>query len=157
MAELEAINRKLERKQRKLEAIFDGISDVMAIISTNFTIISVNRLFFNSFGPNQPKGHFCYKVFKKEILPAQTVPSSYPGKPTVSAEKHWTLILKISAITLKSPYRHYGIPETVPSCFFCCYGMSPKQQSTKQSITTLKKWPLSGLWLPGWPMRSTIP
>ena len=74
MAKLEAINRKLERKQRKLEAIFDGISDVMAIISTNFTIISVNRLFFNSFGPNQPRGHFCYKVFKKRDTPCTDCP-----------------------------------------------------------------------------------
>lgn len=74
MAQLQAINHALERKQRKLEAIIDGISDVMAIISTNFTIISVNRLFFNFFGPDQPKGNFCHNVFRKQNTPCSDCP-----------------------------------------------------------------------------------
>ncbi len=74
MAKLQATNRQLERKQRKLEAIFDGISDVMLILSANFTIISVNRLFSTFFKHASPKGNFCYAILKKRNQPCVDCP-----------------------------------------------------------------------------------
>lgn len=76
MAKLQATNRQLERKQRKLEAIFDGISDVMVILSSNFTIISVNELFFTFFTHANPKGNFCYEILKKRDCPCVDCPIS---------------------------------------------------------------------------------
>ena len=76
MAKLQATNRQLERKQRKLEAIFDGISDVMVIISSNFTIISVNELFSTFFKHANPKGNFCYEILKKRDCPCVDCPIS---------------------------------------------------------------------------------
>jgi len=78
--ELEATNLKLERKQRKIQAILDGISDVMAIISFNFTIISVNRLFSEVFKCESPKGNFCYRIFKNQTSPC-------PDCPIITARK----------------------------------------------------------------------
>lgn len=74
MAKLQATNRQLERKQRKLEAIFDGISDVMLILSANFTIISVNRLFSTFFKHASPKGNFCYEILKERNQPCADCP-----------------------------------------------------------------------------------
>ncbi len=74
MAKLQATNRQLERKQRKLEAIFDGISDVMLILSANFTILSVNQLFSSFFGHESPVGNFCYVILKKRDTPCPDCP-----------------------------------------------------------------------------------
>lgn len=74
MAKLQVTNLKLERKQRKLEAIFDGISDLMTIISSNFTIISANQLFSTFFGHEHPVGHFCYEIIKKQDKPCLNCP-----------------------------------------------------------------------------------
>lgn len=76
MAKVQATNRQLERKQRKLQAIFDGISDVMVIISFNFTIISVNEPFFTFFKHTNPRGNFCYDVLKKRDCPCVECPIS---------------------------------------------------------------------------------
>jgi len=74
MAKLQATNQQLERKQRKLEAIFGGISDVMVILSNNFTIISVNALFFKFFKHAAPEGNFCYEILKKRNCPCADCP-----------------------------------------------------------------------------------
>jgi two-component system NtrC family sensor kinase len=74
MARLETTNRELERKQQKLEAIFDGISDVMAIISEDLTIVSVNQIYHTFFKHANPRGHFCYEIFKKRDCPCLDCP-----------------------------------------------------------------------------------
>ena len=84
VVELQATNLELERKQRKLQAILDGISDVMAIISLNFTIISVNRLFVEIFGCQSPEGRFCYEIFRNQSGPCADCPvikARTTGKP----------------------------------------------------------------------------
>ncbi|MBI9090076.1 MAG: PAS domain-containing protein [Desulfobacterium sp.] len=80
VAELQATNLKLERKQRQLQAVFDGISDVMAIVSLNFTIISVNSLFSESFDCENPEGRLCYEIFKNQTTPC-------PECPIINAQK----------------------------------------------------------------------
>ena len=74
MAKLEASNIKLARKQRKLEAVFEGISDVMIILSTNFIILSVNRLFTDMFHIKNPRGRYCYEILKKRDMPCPDCP-----------------------------------------------------------------------------------
>ncbi len=74
VAELQAANLKLERKQRKLQAILDGISDVMAIMSSNFTIISVNGLFSEIFKCENPEGQLCYEILKNRKTPCPECP-----------------------------------------------------------------------------------
>ncbi len=80
VVELQTTNLKLERKQRQLQAILDGISDVMVIVSLNFTIISVNRLFSEIFKSASPEGHFCYEVFNNQTRPC-------PDCPIITARK----------------------------------------------------------------------
>ncbi len=80
VVELQATNLKLERKQRQVQAILDGISDVMAIMSLNFTIISVNRLFSEVFNCKNPEGRLCYEIFKKQTSPC-------PDCPIITARK----------------------------------------------------------------------
>ncbi|MDY0223510.1 MAG: ATP-binding protein [Desulfobacterium sp.] len=80
IAELQAANLKLEQKQRQLQAILDGISDIMVIISLDFTIISTNRLFSEVFNCASPQGRFCYDFFKNRVSPC-------PECPIITAQK----------------------------------------------------------------------
>lgn len=80
IVELQAANLKLEQKQRQLQAILDGISDVMVIISLDFTIMSTNRLFSEVFNCASPRGRFCYDLFKNRASPC-------PGCPIITAQK----------------------------------------------------------------------
>ena len=80
IVELQNANEKLGQKQDKLQAIIDGISDAMAILSTDFTLVSVNRLFFDFFDCPAPRGQTCHGVLKNRQSPC-------PDCPVVKARK----------------------------------------------------------------------
>lgn len=69
ISELEASNRKLEQKRRDIQAILDGIPDVMAVISPEKKVLSVNRSFFKSYPGVEPTGLACHKIFKGQDAP----------------------------------------------------------------------------------------
>ena len=74
MTQLKAANIRLERKSQKLQAILDGISDVMVIMSLNFTIITVNRLFSEVFECDRPERKTCYELFMNRTSPCPDCP-----------------------------------------------------------------------------------
>ena len=74
MAQLRAANIRLERKSQKLQAILDGISDAMVILSLNFTIISVNRLFMEIFDCGRPEGKTCHELLRNSATPCPDCP-----------------------------------------------------------------------------------
>lgn len=64
ITELKASNIELERKQRDVEDILNGIPDVVAVVSTEYKVLSVNNAFFEAYGNRDPLGLPCYRVFK---------------------------------------------------------------------------------------------
>ena len=74
VAELQASNLKLELKRRHIQGILDGITDVMAIISLDFRITSVNRVFYNVFEETDPAGKFCFQVFRRQECRCSSCP-----------------------------------------------------------------------------------
>lgn len=66
VAELQASNLKLELKRRHIQGILDGITDVMAILTLDFRITSVNQVFYNIFGGGNPAGKFCFEAFRSQ-------------------------------------------------------------------------------------------
>jgi two-component system, NtrC family, sensor kinase len=74
IAELEVSNFELARRQRQIQAILDGISDVMVVLSLDFQIVSVNQEFRNVFGVPEPEGKLCYQVFRRAHLPCSPCP-----------------------------------------------------------------------------------
>ncbi len=74
ISELRASNLEVERKRLEIQAILDGITDVMAVVSLEFQIVSVNHVFFEFFEHRSPTGHFCYEVFRKQYLPCSPCP-----------------------------------------------------------------------------------
>jgi two-component system, NtrC family, sensor kinase len=74
IAELQASNLELARKQRHIQAILKGITDVMAVLSLDLRIVSVNHWFYDVFGEAPPQGKFCYEVFRHTAQPCSSCP-----------------------------------------------------------------------------------
>ena len=73
-AELKDSNLELERQQREIQAILDGITDVMAVVSFNFTMLSVNHVFSETFKTEDPRGDACHRVFRNRSEPCPDCP-----------------------------------------------------------------------------------
>lgn len=69
ISELQASNQELESKRQEIQAILDGITDVMVVLSLDFRIISVNSVFHDVFGADNPRGAYCYQFFRNADKP----------------------------------------------------------------------------------------
>jgi len=72
--ELRASNRKLEQKQQEVQAILDGIVDLMVVISEEMTILSVNHVYHGLFPASAPEGRPCYSVLQSRTEPCTECP-----------------------------------------------------------------------------------
>ncbi|BBO92773.1 two-component system sensor histidine kinase NtrB [Desulfosarcina ovata] len=64
IAELRKSNRALEHQRQHVQAILDGITDIVAVISPDYRIASVNHSFFEIYSQDSPEGGRCYDVFR---------------------------------------------------------------------------------------------
>lgn len=62
--ELQESNRELEKKRQEIQAILDGITDVMIVLSPDFRIQSVNQLFFRTFHIETIDNLYCHEVIR---------------------------------------------------------------------------------------------
>ncbi|MCU0587935.1 MAG: ATP-binding protein [Syntrophobacteraceae bacterium] len=74
IAELKASNLELARKKNTIQAILNGITDIMVVLSEDHRIVSVNRVFSEIFGDRNPRGEPCYKVFRGQDQPCSPCP-----------------------------------------------------------------------------------
>ena len=73
--ELKIANRESENQRREISAILDGITDVMMVLSEDMRIISVNHVFIELFGMEDPTGVFCYSLFRDADEPCLECPA----------------------------------------------------------------------------------
>lgn len=102
IAELEASNIQLEMKQQHIQSILDGITDIMAIVSLDLQISSVNRFYYDVFEEREPIGKFCYKVFRQR----ETV---CPTCPIFTAVQTNQVQRQIEMIPVRGTIRHFEI------------------------------------------------
>ncbi len=62
--QLRTSNRELEKKRKEIQAVLDGITDLMVVLSEDLRIQQVNHVFFEWFPGIDPIGHTCYEVFR---------------------------------------------------------------------------------------------
>ncbi|MEZ7196278.1 PAS domain-containing sensor histidine kinase [Pseudodesulfovibrio karagichevae] len=72
--ELKASNSELERKRRDVQDILNGIPDVVAVVSPDYLVLSVNSAFSETYGDRDPIGLPCYQVFKGGRRPCSPCP-----------------------------------------------------------------------------------
>ncbi len=84
MAELRTYNIELEEKKQEIQDILNGIMDVLAVISPDYHIIYVNKVFHDYFDIVRPQGLYCYDVFRGRDEPCPECPlrmALKTGKP----------------------------------------------------------------------------
>lgn len=74
IAELQASNQELERRRRHIQAILDGITDAMAVLTLDLRIDSVNQVFQEIFPGQDPVGKYCYRVIRGLEGPCPSCP-----------------------------------------------------------------------------------
>jgi len=88
MVELETYNAELERKKQEIQDILNGIMDLLAVVSPDYRIVYVNKVFNDYFDIPRPEGLFCYQVFRGASEPCPACPlrtALRTGKPDKSA------------------------------------------------------------------------
>lgn len=71
MAELRKSNRALDNQRQHVQAILDGITDIVAVISPEYKIRSVNHSFFDVYDHPEPENQLCYTVFRGRNVPCE--------------------------------------------------------------------------------------
>ena len=72
IAELQKTNRELARQQQQVQAILDGITDIVAVVSPDYRIRSVNNSFYDIYATSPPDDDLCYEVFRGRGEPCET-------------------------------------------------------------------------------------
>lgn len=62
--QLKTSNEKLEKKRQEIQAVLDGITDLMLVLSSDLKIQRVNHVFSKWFPDVDPIGRYCYQVFR---------------------------------------------------------------------------------------------
>ena len=78
--ELKASNIELEQKRRNVQDILNGIPDVVAVVSLDRRVLSVNNVFFETYRNRDPLGQECYKVFRGADKPCLSCPLTLVSK-----------------------------------------------------------------------------
>ncbi len=71
MAELRNSNRALEHQRRHVQAVLDGITDIVAVITPDHRIRSVNHSFFDIYAQPDPENQPCHRVFRHSDTPCE--------------------------------------------------------------------------------------
>lgn len=64
--QLKASNQELEKKRREIQAVLDGITDLMVVLSEDLRIQQVNHVFTEWFPGIDPIGRTCHEVFRDQ-------------------------------------------------------------------------------------------
>lgn len=74
ISELRESNIKLENKRRDIQAILNGIPDVMIVTSLDYKILTVNTAFFETYKIKKPEGLNCHRLLKNSDSPCPSCP-----------------------------------------------------------------------------------
>lgn len=73
--QLKTSNLKLEKKRKEIQAVLDGITDLMLILSEDLKIQRVNHVFADWFPGVDPIGRYCYEVFQGKSCKCEECPA----------------------------------------------------------------------------------
>jgi len=62
--QLKASNVELDTHRKEMQAVLDGITDLMVVLSEDMRIQRINHVFNDWFNDTDPVGQYCYEVFR---------------------------------------------------------------------------------------------
>ncbi len=73
--QLKASNQELEKKRREIQAVLDGITDLMLVLSEDLRVQQVNHVFTEWFPGIDPIGRTCHELFRGQSGPCEECPA----------------------------------------------------------------------------------
>lgn len=74
IGELQRSNLELERKRRQVQAILDGIADIVAVVAPDYRIRAINNSYHTFYDVADPVDAFCYTIFRGRKTPCPVCP-----------------------------------------------------------------------------------
>ncbi len=102
IGELQKSNLELEHQRRQVQAILDGITDIVAVVTPDYRIKTINHSFYEIYEAADPVNAFCYEVFRKRSEPC-------PQCPLPEAFQHNRVCSQNAIITVNGRNRHFAI------------------------------------------------
>ncbi len=99
---LKASNQELEEKRREIQALLDGISDLMIVLSEDLKIQRVNHVFQQWFPGINPIGLHCYKLFREQNGRCEDC----PARRALDGEE---IVKDLRAYKINDELRHFDI------------------------------------------------
>lgn len=78
--ELRVSNQELAQKKLQIQAILNGITDVIVVLSQDLIIQSVNHVYHEMYADPRPEGKFCHEVFHQQGQPCAVCPAVTAAK-----------------------------------------------------------------------------
>ena len=72
--QLRNTNQELEKRRREMQAVLDGITDMMLVLSDDLVIQRVNTVVLERFPGTSPVSMHCYQLLKKRSSPCEECP-----------------------------------------------------------------------------------
>ncbi|MGB3212295.1 MAG: ATP-binding protein [Desulforhopalus sp.] len=73
--QLRTSNQELEKKRKEIQAVLDGITDLMLVLSEDLKILRVNHVFSEWFPGIDPIGQYCYQLFRGQKSRCEDCPA----------------------------------------------------------------------------------
>ena len=102
IGELQKSNLKLEQKRRQVQAILDGIADIVAVVAPDYRIRTINNSFYTVYKTAEPLNALCYKAFRERGEPC-------PDCPLREALQRSRVCHQNAIITINGRNRHFAI------------------------------------------------
>ena len=100
--QLRSTNQELEKRRREMQAVLDGITDMMFVLSDDFVIQRVNHVVLERFPGIEPISMHCYELLKKRKSPCEDC-------PVRKALDHEEVVTSRSSYMVGGKLRHFEL------------------------------------------------
>ncbi|BHH81894.1 two-component system sensor histidine kinase NtrB [Desulforhopalus sp. 52FAK] len=100
--QLKTSNDELEKKRQEIQAVLDGITDLMLVLSDDLKIQRVNHVFTEWFPGVDPIGKYCYHVFRGKT-------SKCTDCPAIRSLDLHEIVKDYCIYKVDGRYRHFDI------------------------------------------------
>ncbi len=100
--QLKTSNQELEKKRKEIQAILDGITDLMLVLSEDLKIQRVNHVFSEWFPGIDPIGRYCYEIFRGNNSKCENC----PAERSLELEE---VIKDLCIYKVEDQFRHFEI------------------------------------------------
>lgn len=100
--QLKTSNQELEKKRKEIQAVLDGITDLMLVLSEDLKIQRVNHVFSEWFPGVDPIGRYCYELFRGNTKKCDEC----PAQRSLDLDQ---IVKDLCTYKVDDKYRHFDI------------------------------------------------